>query len=195
MLSTFTSWGDRSLCWTAWKLQSIYWTKEAQTTVIGRPSSSLNCSSRLFVLYCWSHFACFRMGWERTLTFTGYGKIFQRHRRMLQRHLNMKTSETYRPIQTREARVLVQNLILDDEKRDDCLRRYVLLDAYNFIRRLYLVICSFSTAIIMRVAYGHQISSSDADPYLHITQGASHALSNAGSPGGTPIDFFPFRKT
>ena len=45
----------------------------------------------------------------------------------------------------------------------------------------------------MQVAYGHQITSNE-DPYLQITEDIGHALSNAGSPGNTPVDFFPFRK-
>ncbi|KAG6852361.1 hypothetical protein C0991_000373 [Blastosporella zonata] len=39
----------------------------------------------------------------------------------------------------------------------------------------------------MRVAFGHQITSDD-DPYVELTEGASHALSNAGSPGSTPAE-------
>jgi hypothetical protein len=44
----------------------------------------------------------------------------------------------------------------------------------------------------MRVAYGHQITSDD-DPYVKIAQDTGYALSNGGSPGSTPVDFFPFR--
>lgn len=51
----------------------------------------------------------------------------------------------------------------------------------------------FATAIIIRIAFGHQISSDD-DPYVKISQDAGYALSNAGSPGSTPVDFFPWRK-
>ncbi|RDB17677.1 O-methylsterigmatocystin oxidoreductase [Hypsizygus marmoreus] len=119
------------------------------------------------------HFVVFElMGWMRSLTFMGYGKLFQRHRRLLQGHLNSKKCETYHPIQARETRVLLQNLVLNEEGRDDFIRR-------------------FSTAIIMRVAYGHQITSDD-DPYIDITEHASHALGNVGAPGSTPVDYFPF---
>lgn len=50
----------------------------------------------------------------------------------------------------------------------------------------------FSTAIIIRIAFGHQIISDD-DLYVKIADDVSYALSNAGSPGGTLVDFFPFR--
>lgn len=50
----------------------------------------------------------------------------------------------------------------------------------------------FSTAIIIRIAFGHQILSDD-DPYLKMAETISYALSNSGPPGSTPVDFFPFR--
>ena len=45
----------------------------------------------------------------------------------------------------------------------------------------------------MQVTYGHQITS-DEDPYIDIAEKTSFALSNAGPPGNTPVDFFPFRE-
>ncbi|KAG6902613.1 hypothetical protein C0995_014219 [Termitomyces sp. Mi166 len=45
----------------------------------------------------------------------------------------------------------------------------------------------------MQVAYGHQITS-DEDLYLQVTEDIGHALGNAGSPGSTPVDFFPILK-
>ncbi|KAG6885193.1 hypothetical protein C0993_004977 [Termitomyces sp. T159_Od127] len=41
------------------------------------------------------------------------------------------------------------------------------------------------------ITYGHQITS-DEDPYLDIMERVSHAVSNAGAPGNTPVDLFPF---
>ncbi|KAG5641232.1 hypothetical protein DXG03_005689, partial [Asterophora parasitica] len=62
------------------------------------------------------------MGWVRSLTFTGYGKLFRKHRRMLQEYLNPKKVVIYQPIQAREARVLLQNLLSAEEERDNFLR-------------------------------------------------------------------------
>ncbi|KAF8064434.1 cytochrome P450 [Lyophyllum atratum] len=121
------------------------------------------------------------MGWVRSLTFTGYGKIFQKHRRMLHHYLNENKCTTYQPIQTREAHVFLQNILSDETNRDNFIRREVLS-----VTTIY----RFSTAIIIRIAYGHQITSDD-DPYVYVTEGVSHALSNMGPPGGTPVDFFP----
>ncbi|KAG6862109.1 hypothetical protein C0995_005921 [Termitomyces sp. Mi166 len=114
------------------------------------------------------------MGWRETLTFTRYGKSFQTYRRMFQDYLKSTKALPYQPIQTQEARILLQNLLSDEHRRDAWLRW-------------------FSTSIIMRVAYGHQITSDD-DPYLRIAQDSSHAISHAGPPGNTPVDFFPFLK-
>ncbi|KAF8077572.1 cytochrome P450 [Lyophyllum atratum] len=121
------------------------------------------------------------MGWVRSLTFTGYGKIFQKHRRMLHHYLNVNKCITYQPIQTREAHVFLQNLLSDETNRNNFIRRKVYF---------YISPPRFSTAIIIRIAYGHQITSDD-DPYVYVTEGVSHALSNMGPPGGTPVDFFP----
>ncbi|KNZ78681.1 O-methylsterigmatocystin oxidoreductase [Termitomyces sp. J132] len=111
------------------------------------------------------------MGWTETLTYTSYGKSFQKHRRLFKEHLKSTNVILHMPTQTQEARILLQNLLLDESRREDWLRR-------------------FSTSIIMQVAYGHQIAS-DEDPYLQMTEHISHSLSNAGSPGNTPVDFFP----
>ncbi|KAG5643662.1 hypothetical protein DXG03_000542 [Asterophora parasitica] len=64
------------------------------------------------------------MGWARSITFTGYGKIFQKHRRMLQEYLNVKKVVRYQPIQARETRVLLQSILSAEEERDNFLRRY-----------------------------------------------------------------------
>ncbi|KAF5376707.1 hypothetical protein D9615_007824 [Tricholomella constricta] len=118
-------------------------------------------------------------GVDKGASFYSIGKTFQKLRRMLQDYLNLKKSVRYQPIQTREARVLLQNLMSAEVERD------------NFIRRQNFVVNLFLTAIIMRLAYGHQ-ATSDEDPYVHIIEGVSYGLSNAGSPGGTPVDYLPF---
>jgi hypothetical protein len=55
------------------------------------------------------------------------------------------------------------------------------------------LVLRFATAIVMEVAYGHQIIS-DGDPYVKISHDTGDAVQNAGSPGSTPVDFFPFRE-
>ncbi|KAF9456704.1 cytochrome P450 [Collybia nuda] len=112
------------------------------------------------------------MGWTAGLTFFGYGRRFQQHRRMFEKYLTPSKCTAYHPIQTREARVFLQNLLSNPDGRD------------NFIKR-------YSTAVIMEVAYGHQITSDD-DPYVKISQDSGDAVQNAGPPGSTPVDLFPF---
>ncbi|KAF9459489.1 cytochrome P450 [Collybia nuda] len=113
------------------------------------------------------------MGWDSGLFIMPYGRRFQRHRRMMQRYLAPNKCLEYQPIQNREARVLLQGLLKDGEKNSD-----------NIIRR-------FSTAVVMRLTYGHQITSDD-DLYVKIADDVGYALSNGGSPGGTLLEYFPF---
>jgi hypothetical protein len=40
---------------------------------------------------------------------------------------------------------------------------------------------------------GHRITSND-DPYLHISHMIVEAMSKTGTPGGSPVDFFPIRE-
>jgi len=64
------------------------------------------------------------MGWVRALSLMRYGKRFHKHRKLLQDYLNQKQCMTYQPIQAREAGVLLQNILSDEERRDDFLSRF-----------------------------------------------------------------------
>ncbi|KAF9456701.1 cytochrome P450 [Collybia nuda] len=112
------------------------------------------------------------MGWKSVVTLMRYGTRFQRHRRMLQQCFSMKQCIEYRTIQLGESRTLLQNLLANSDNRDDSVRR-------------------FATAIIIRVTFGHQITT-DNDPYVKIADGIGYALGNAGSPGASAVDYFPF---
>jgi hypothetical protein len=54
-------------------------------------------------------------------------------------------------------------------------------------------VSSFSTAIVMRVAYGHRVVSDD-DEFIRLANDQNYALQNSGTPGSTLIDLFPFCK-
>ncbi|KAF8073649.1 cytochrome P450 [Lyophyllum atratum] len=112
------------------------------------------------------------MGWTDNLAFLPYGKSFQVQRRMFKQHFNKKTTSNYRPIQVREARVLVQNLVSDPEDWEKLLTR-------------------FSTAIIMRIVHGHQVVS-DIDPYVKLADEVGWTLTQLGSVGSNLLDVFPF---
>ncbi|GLB38523.1 putative cytochrome p450 [Lyophyllum shimeji] len=93
---------------------------------------------------------------------------------MVQNYFHKERQRDHRPIQLREARNLAQNLLNNPHDRLDLLLRY-------------------STAIIVEVAYGHQIVSTD-DAYVKIAEGCSPAAAASGPPGGTPVDLFPILK-
>ncbi|KAJ7761230.1 cytochrome P450 [Mycena maculata] len=112
------------------------------------------------------------MGWDPTTTFLQYGKQWNKHRQMHQSYLGRDKLDEFRPIQTQEARTLVQNLIqCAPEKYEDYLSR-------------------FATGIIAQIVAGHRIRSDD-DPYLRMSKMTFEAISSTGPPGNSPIDFFP----
>ena len=51
----------------------------------------------------------------------------------------------------------------------------------------------FGAAVIMKIAYGHEIVS-DGDEYIKLTENVSLAHVDAGDPGTAPVDFFPSRE-
>lgn len=65
------------------------------------------------------------------------------------------------------------------------------LPALHFIHTH--VVYRFATAIVIKIAFGHQITSDD-DIYLQMTDQLTRAVNNGGPPGSTPVDFFPFRE-
>jgi len=52
-----------------------------------------------------------RMGWGRSLSFSGYGKTFRKHRRLYQQHFSSQKAVQYQHTQLREARRLAFNLL------------------------------------------------------------------------------------
>jgi hypothetical protein len=46
----------------------------------------------------------------------------------------------------------------------------------------------------MGIVFGYRMTSDD-DRYDQIGADASYAVSHAGVPGGTPVDFFPMRQS
>ncbi len=51
----------------------------------------------------------------------------------------------------------------------------------------------FSTAVIIKIAYGHDIVSDD-DYFLRLTGDIGYVMHNSGPAGNTPIDWVPLRK-
>ncbi|KNZ76528.1 O-methylsterigmatocystin oxidoreductase [Termitomyces sp. J132] len=115
---------------------------------------------------------CFpSLGMSDALLFTKYGKDFRLQRRMIQQHFTNAKRSHHHPVQTREARVLAQNLLRMPGNWEKCLLR-------------------FSTSIISQVSYGHQIVSED-DQYFKISQECCQKANELGPLGITPIDILP----
>ncbi|KAJ7881996.1 cytochrome P450 [Mycena olivaceomarginata] len=113
------------------------------------------------------------LGWTPTLTFLPYGEKFNKHRQMHQAYLSRRKIEDFKPIQTQEARTLVQHLVESPrEKYEKLMSR-------------------FATGIITQIVAGHRISSDD-DPYLRMSNMIYESFNDTKTPGPSPLDFFPF---
>lgn len=111
------------------------------------------------------------MGWVKTLTFLRLGPDFRKHRRILQKSFQKSRITRYQPLQERETAVLLRGLSSP-------------ADWENVLRR-------FATAVVLGIGFGIHIKSDD-DPFIQLAADVSYAIANAGAPGGTPVDFFPF---
>ncbi|KAF7378520.1 O-methylsterigmatocystin oxidoreductase [Mycena sanguinolenta] len=86
------------------------------------------------------------LGRTQTLTFLPYGKLFAKHRQVLQSYLSRQKCPNFQPIQLQEAQRLARNLLASAPKNYD-----------SYVNR-------FATSIVVRIMTGHQIISDD-DPY------------------------------
>ncbi|KAF7352074.1 O-methylsterigmatocystin oxidoreductase [Mycena venus] len=112
------------------------------------------------------------VGWKPSISFLQYGKQFHTQRQMHQTYLSRHKVEDFKPMQIQEARTLVRNLLESTPERYE-----------KFLSR-------FATGIITQIVAGHRITS-DADPYLRMSNMVYEAISNTGPPGSSPLDFFP----
>ncbi|KAL0953803.1 hypothetical protein HGRIS_004985 [Hohenbuehelia grisea] len=112
------------------------------------------------------------MDLKPNIALMSYGKEFRKHRRILHSNFTRDASRQWRGIQTSMARKLVQSLLA---KPEDYSR----------------LISWFTTALTLKIAYGLNIVSED-DEYIKIAEDMGHIMNNSGSPGGTPVDVFPF---
>ncbi|KAK0477421.1 cytochrome P450 [Armillaria novae-zelandiae] len=112
------------------------------------------------------------MGWDRVLSLMPYGKRFHRHRKLFQTHFGRQECREYLPMQHHQAADLVKELM---EKPDN-------YDA---------IVGRFSAVVIMKIAYGYQISGED-DPLMKLIVEMTEVLNNSGPPASTPPEFFPW---
>ncbi|KAL4257435.1 cytochrome P450 family protein [Pleurotus pulmonarius] len=111
------------------------------------------------------------MGWDPNLAFLPYGPRFRKHRKLLQSHFSEHGQAKFRPIQLQNACLLAQGLMQNTKGYQHLVGRY-------------------TTAIVIRIAYGHQILSDD-DIFVQTVHDCGYTLNNGGPPGGTVVDFFP----
>ncbi|KAG6812184.1 hypothetical protein H0H92_003989 [Tricholoma furcatifolium] len=109
----------------------------------------------------------------QALVFLNYGDDFRVHRKMLQKYYAKDKILPHRQTLVREARLLVQNLASKPGNRD-------------------MILLRFSTAMIIAVSYGHQITADD-DPYLKVADDVCRlAVPTITPPEGSVVDILPW---
>ncbi|KAF7342910.1 Cytochrome P450 [Mycena sanguinolenta] len=112
-------------------------------------------------------------GWMPVLGFARYGsKTLGIQRQMHQSYLGRHRIADFKPMQTHEARSLVQNLFESPPAQYEKL------------------MSRFSSGIITQIVAGHRITSDD-DPYIQISNEIYDAFAKTGLPGSSPLDLFP----
>lgn len=98
-------------------------------------------------------------------------------------------------MQVEEARALVYNLLNSEPARyETCLSRSTNYNSSSRLRIHSSFSIRFATGLITQIVAGHKIESDD-DPYLRIAKAGLESMSRAGgAPGGSAVDFFPFRE-
>ena len=111
------------------------------------------------------------MGWVPNTGFLQYGPQLIKHRKLFHQFFNKQECLSYNRIQYQEACKLIENLTKNQTNYDKCFRR-------------------FAVAIILKIAYGHDVVSDD-DYFLKLTDDIAFASNNSGPVGNTPLDWFP----
>ncbi|KAF8884124.1 cytochrome P450 [Infundibulicybe gibba] len=117
-----------------------------------------------------------RAGWTSSVAFMQPGDRFKKQRKLYQQYFSRAKSKLYQPIQQDEARNLIKNLLEDTGDHD---------------KHTFIITSSFSASIVIRIAYGHQISSED-DSYNIMSHQVAVAVDATGPAASTMVDFFPF---
>ncbi|KAI0753673.1 cytochrome P450 [Fomes fomentarius] len=114
-------------------------------------------------------------GHDSTLPFMPYGDRFRRHRKLIHDGIGSKSAlQRYRPIQAREAHILLRNLFDTPEA---------------FLEHLY----RYAAATMLEITYGRRLNSMD-DKLVQLAERAIIAATEGGSAGSMLVDFFPILK-
>ncbi len=139
---------------------------------------------------CTSEYSYIRLGWDPNLAFLPYGPRFRKHRKLLQSHFSENGQAKFQPIQLQNACLLAQGLMENTKGYQHLLSRY--LNVHTYCSSPLTQSTRYTTAIVIRIAYGHQILSYD-DMFVQTVHDCGYTLNNGGPPGGTVVDFFPIR--
>ncbi|KAG9224423.1 hypothetical protein CCMSSC00406_0009465 [Pleurotus cornucopiae] len=112
------------------------------------------------------------MGWDPDVVFMPYGQRFRKHRKLFHTYFMQKSCLQFQPVQLHNAHLLVHGLMKNEGNHDQLLAR-------------------FTTAIAIRIAYGHQIISDD-DEYIDILDKMGTAVRAGGLTGGNTYRCVPY---
>ncbi|KAG1852467.1 cytochrome P450 [Suillus subalutaceus] len=104
-----------------------------------------------------------------------YGERFRKFRKITHSHLQVKTAQTYEPIQFAHAREVIQDILDEPKLHQQHIKRYV-------------------AAVIMHVVYGKTTRTSLDDPYLLRLQRMVPRIQSAMAPGAYLVDKYPILK-
>ncbi|KAJ7163866.1 cytochrome P450 [Mycena crocata] len=103
----------------------------------------------------------------------GYGESHRRFRRAIHSGLQPKALSSYHPIEEREARIFLKEMISDPG------------DFRNSVKR-------FTAAVIMATMYGHQVSTFDKDKFVKRIFASAARFAGSLAPGAFLVDLMPW---
>ncbi|OBZ72885.1 O-methylsterigmatocystin oxidoreductase [Grifola frondosa] len=144
-------------------------------TIIVLGSSALRLNSRkASAIYSdrgQSAMASLSTGWDWNMGFIPYGQWWRRTRRAFHQHFHQGVVDKYQPVQLRESRRFIQNVLRDPN------------GLVHHIRFAF-------GATILKIAYGIEIPESD-EKYTVMAEKALEGLSQGLTPGSYLVEFIP----
>lgn len=115
-----------------------------------------------------------RIGWKKTLAFSGYTDTFKQHRTNIAKVAGSTTSLTvFNRVQEEEAVHFLINL-LDSPQ-----------DLFDHIKKE-------AGAVILKITYGYTAEAKGKDYLVDMAGQTMHEFSESTTPGKWPVDIMPF---
>ncbi|KAH9917067.1 cytochrome P450 monooxygenase [Fomitopsis serialis] len=116
------------------------------------------------------------IGWTGNLVFMQYNDTWRRIRKWYQRAFVVRASaDGYHPLQCREVRRLLFDLLGNPEDFVHQLKRY-------------------AAGIVLEIGYGHTVTSLDGDHLIKLTEDGIRGCLVGSGTGSAPVDFLPILK-